>query len=153
MPRPRAVERIPDDDATLVVPVSVAPVETEVPAVPEEEHLPPPPRVPTEAQRTLDDVFELINQRLNPKIIERLSSSPPEAAPKPSMPVRAAKATGRFTKAAVTITGALMLLLQGVAWYEEYRGPIQQAVLIAGRVADLWEAYHVDDDPPPPEPE
>ena len=56
------------------------------------------------------------------------------------MPVRAVKATGRWGRGVMAITGGLMMILQGVAWFEEYRGPIQQAVVIAGKVLDLWEA-------------
>lgn len=110
---------------------------------------PPPPAATRPEKPTLQDIYALIDERLSTKIVERLSSSPPPAsvAPRPSMPVRAAKATKRWTKALMTITGGVLMLLQGVAWVEDHRGPIQQGVAVIGTLLDLWEANRVVDDP------
>jgi len=103
---------------------------------------------------TLRDLYALIDARVPPDIKVRLSSIPPKQEgqeraqeSKPSMPVRAAKATGRWSKGVMAIIGGIMTLLQGVAWYEENRGPIEQAVVIAGKALGLWEAYRLRDEP------
>lgn len=110
---------------------------------------PPPPLRPVNP--TLDDIYALIDRRLSPVIMERISSAPPAATvqPRPSIPVRAAKATGRYGRGFMTIMGGVLLVLQGVAWVEEYRGPIQQGVAIVGKLIGLWEASRVVNEPEP----
>lgn len=141
-PRPR-----PITEATLVVPVEPSPPEAE------EERLPAPPKLPGDPPRnpTLKEIYDLVDKRLAPEIIERISSAPPAAVEaRPSKAVQAVQATGRYGKAFMAITGGVMLLLQGFAWYDEYRGPISQGVLIAGKLLDLWEARQLKDVPPEP---
>lgn len=87
---------------------------------------PPPPLNPTMA-----DIYALIDARLSPKIIERISSVP-APAPKPvhSIPVRAAKFTGKWY--AYLVAGGISLIQAiAAAALPEYRGPIVQAAKLA----------------------
>lgn len=101
---------------------------------------------------TLDDIYRLIDQRMPTTIAAKIESLPPPPkvptlpSRRDSLPVRAvksaAKPVGRWSKIAVYATGIFMLLTQGVAWIEQYRGPIGQAFVIAAKVADYWESSH-----------
>jgi hypothetical protein len=92
--------------------------------------LPAPPKVPT-----IEDVYRLIDERLQGGIpidvVERFSSVPPaEVKPTPSMPVRAAKFTGRLY--AYVVAAAISILqIIATAALPEYRGPIVQATKLA----------------------
>ena len=110
--------------------------------------LPPPPMNPTVA-----DIYNLIDSRLSPKIIERISSVPPkaEAPRRDSMPVRAAKVGSKWT---AFVLAGITFLGQGLALWAapEYRGPIVQtakliAVVVSKAMADNPDAPPDTDTP------
>lgn len=128
VPRPKKVEGVP----ALVQPAPTV-------SGSQDAFRPPP---------TLEDVYKLIEARLTPEIISRISSIPPPES-RPSMPVRAAKATGRWTKWAMVAIGALTLVGELFADVEKYRGPIGQALTIIARVLDAQEAPAIEPVPAP----
>lgn len=135
IPRPRAKPSVPEDASTYVPrdTATYVPADT-VDAKLGEVRLPPPPRTPS-----LEDIYRLIDERLSPEIIERVSSVPPPES-RPSISVRAAKTTGRWTKWAMAAIGVLACVGQLFAEVERYRGPISQAVIILARVLDSEDA-------------
>lgn len=115
---------------------------------------------PTPINPTLRDIYALIDGRLPPEIITRISSLPAPATatatekptPRPSLPVRAVKASGRWTKWAMAAIGVLACVGEVFAGVEKFRGPISQAFVIIARAADSYEAAHDSPPPPPLEP-
>jgi hypothetical protein len=114
---------------------------------------PPPSPLPSRpANPTLKELYDLIDQRITPQIVERISSTPPaaptvEPAPRPSLPVRVAKGSPKWV---AYLISALMIAGQAIAAasQEEYRGPIVQGVkLIAWGVAEFFS----EDPAAPPE--
>lgn len=141
-PKPRAVpsvEQLPELEPVVATSPRVARPSIEPDGV-------APPKNPT-----LEEIWKLIDARIPPQIAVRLSSIPPPES-KPSMPVRAAKATGRWTKWAMAAIGVLALVGEVFADIEKYRGPISQAVVILARVLDAHEAG-APSVTPSPEPE
>lgn len=136
IPRPR-LKRVEAGTDLFSLPRAVEAQPTPEP-VPAE---PPPPSNPT-----IEDVYRLIDRRLSPLIVQRISSAPPSATvelmsePRPSMPVRAAKATGRWTKWAMAVLGVLTLVGEIWADVEKYRGPISQLLVFAAKQLDAHEA-------------
>lgn len=99
----------------------------------------PPPSNPTIA-----DVYKLIDKRLSPLIVQRISSIPAPPA-RQSLPVRVAKRSPKWLAYALA---GLTIIGQGIAAAsrEEYRGPIVQAVkLISFGVSEFFS-----DDPAAP---
>jgi len=114
------------------------------------KNTPPQPVMPKPpSHRTIAEVYELIDARLAPEIIHRIESSipPPALEPRPSLPVRAAKGAGRWTKWAMAAIGVLSVVGQIFAEFDRYRGPISQAFIVIARVLDSAERG----DPPAPE--
>lgn len=98
---------------------------TEVPVDAWRGHHPAPS---AELGPTLRDIYALIDQRLTPEIIERLSSIPPPES-RPSRAVQAAQKTGTAAKVFTLGLGVLALAGQGIAlWRPEYTGPIVGAL-------------------------
>lgn len=98
---------------------------------------------PPETPRSLEDLYRLIDERLSPAIIERISSAPPpaeSAKPRQSISVRAAKGAGRWTKWAMAVLGVLTIVGEIWADVEKYRGPISQLLIIAAKQLDAHEA-------------
>jgi hypothetical protein len=98
-----------------------------------------PPPASRPINPTLDDIYRLIDARLSPQIVERISSIPP---PKPvaSMPVRALKHGGRWTKWAAAVIGVLAVIGEIWADVEKIRGPLSQLLVIGARYMDASEA-------------
>jgi hypothetical protein len=112
-------------------------------------HVPEDPgfRVP-ERNPTLKEIYALIDQRLTPEIIERISSVPPSQPQRPSLAVRAAKSSPRILSYVIS---AIVVLGQAIAsaYLPEYRGPIIQA----GKLILIAVAEAMKEDPTaPPEP-
>jgi len=136
IPRPRL-------KSVDVPPVEAQPVEivdfSQLPSSP-----PPPPSPPRESpvppsNPTIEDVYRLIDARLSPKIVQRISSYPaPES--RPSLPVRAAKATGRWSRLAMAILGVVVVLAEFWADVDKYRGPLTQLFVLAAKKLDANEA-------------
>lgn len=111
---------------------------------------PPAPPQSSPLNPTLKELYDLIDQRISPQIVERISSTPPAAkadAPRPSLPVRVAKGTGRWTKWAMAALGVLTLVGEIWADVEKYRGPISQLLVFAARQMDAHEAPELTPEP------
>ena len=104
--------------------------------------VPPPPDNPT-----LRDIYALIDARISPTIVERLSSIPPPES-RPSRAVQAGKTAGRWTKWAMAAIGLLAVIGESVAEVQRWRGPISQALVVIGKALDSAEAEQFDAAPP-----
>lgn len=124
---PDAMHPVAREPAPLDVPISVAPPEPE-----------PAPAVPVNP--TLRDLYALIDSRISPQIVQRISSNPPPPESRPSKGVQALKTSGRWTRAAMALIGLLMVLGEIFASAERWRGPISQALVIIARYMDHEEA-------------
>lgn len=104
----------------------------------------PPPIEALPVNRSIEDIYKLIDERLPTEIITRISSMPPSKPepPRQSLPVRAAKHTSKWT---AYLLAALMVIGQLIATASqpEYRGPIVQAT----KLIVMFVAEALKDDP------
>lgn len=148
VPRPRRLHSVEVEPGIHVKSLVEDPPAAQAQPVVDFSRLPSsPPPAPRPVNPTLDDIYALIDQRLSTKIVERFSSLPPPA-PVVSMPVRAAKATGRWTRLAMSILGVLVVVAEFWADAEKYRGPLTQLFVFAAKKLDAHEAPEL---PPAPE--